>query len=51
MLNLNDLTKIRKTFSRIIIGMYHPRIEYPSSDLNPIIDVINKTPDTGNALK
>lgn len=28
-LTLKDLTKIKKTFVKLIIGMYHSRIEYP----------------------
>jgi len=33
-LTLKDITKIKKIFSKLIVGMYHPRIEYPTSDLN-----------------
>lgn len=32
-LTLKDITRIQKIFCKVITGMYHPRIEYPSSTL------------------
>ena len=33
-LTLKDFTKIKKIFCKIVTGMYHPRIEYPSSNID-----------------
>ena len=33
-LTLKDLTKIKKVFLRVLIGMYHSRIEYPEQTQN-----------------
>ena len=32
-LTLKDLTKIKEVFSKIFIGMFHSRIEYPDEEL------------------
>jgi hypothetical protein len=48
-LTLKDLDKIGDSFSRILTGMFHSRVEYPDEDL--IKKIKEEKKNNGNSIK